>query len=70
VSCALPDCDVVLVWTERGGPPVTAPSDAGGFGSKLVRRSMTAQLGGSIERQWLEDGVVMTIHMSKERLAR
>jgi two-component sensor histidine kinase len=70
VSCALPDSDVVLVWTERGGPPVTAPSDAGGFGSKLVRRSMTAQLGGSIERQWLEDGVVVTIHMSKERLAR
>jgi two-component sensor histidine kinase len=70
VSCALPDSDVVLVWTERGGPPVTAPSDAGGFGSKLVTRSMTAQLGGSIERQWLEDGVVVTINMSKERLAR
>jgi two-component sensor histidine kinase len=69
VSCALPDSDVVIVWTERGGPPVTAPSNAGGFGSKLVTRSMTAQLGGSIERQWLEEGVVVTIKMSKDRLA-
>src|SRR6202171_3290211 len=70
VSCALPDSEVVIVWTERGGPLVTAPADAGGFGSKLVTRSMTAQLGGSIERQWLEEGVVVTIKISKERLAR
>jgi len=69
VSCALPESDVVIVWTERGGPHVIAPSDAGGFGSKLVTRSMTTQLGGSIERQWLDEGVVVTIKMSKERLA-
>ena len=31
---------------------------------------MTAQFGGSIERQWLEEGVVVTIRISKDRLAR
>jgi two-component sensor histidine kinase len=69
VSCAPPEDDVVVVWTERGGPPVSAPQDAGGFGSKLVTRSMTNQLGGSIDRQWFEEGVVVTITIRKERLA-
>jgi two-component sensor histidine kinase len=69
VSCVPPESEVVIVWTERGGPPVSAPSGTGGFGSKLVTRSMTAQLGGSIERQWLKEGVVVTIRISKDRLA-
>jgi two-component sensor histidine kinase len=69
VSCAQPEGGVVIVWTERGGPLVTAPADAGGFGSKLVTRSMTNQLGGSIERQWLKEGVVVTIKIRKDRLA-
>lgn len=69
VSCAVPESEVVIIWTERGGPLVTAPADAGGFGSKLVTRSMTHQLGGSIERQWLEEGIVATIKIRKDRLA-
>jgi len=70
VSCALPNDEIVIVWTERGGPLVTAPTGDGGFGSKLVMRSMSSQLGGSIDRQWLEEGVVVTIRINKERLAR
>lgn len=70
VSCTLPDTEIVIVWTERGGPPVSIPESAGGFGSKLVSRSMSTQLGGSIDRQWLREGVVATIKISKERLAR
>lgn len=69
VSCAPPVDDVVIVWSEHGGPPVTVPEGAGGFGSKLVIRSMEAQLGGSIERQWLAEGVVATITIRKDRLA-
>jgi len=69
VACALPDAEIVIVWTERGGPAVSAPVGAGGFGSKLVARSMTAQLGGSIDRQWLPEGVVVTIKIDKDRLA-
>jgi two-component sensor histidine kinase len=69
VSCKAHDDDVVLMWTERGGPPMSAPTTPEGFGSKLIHRSMTAQLGGSIAFDWSQEGLVATLRMSKERIA-
>jgi two-component sensor histidine kinase len=70
VSCNANDDEVIVMWTERGGPPVIPPSvKLQGFGSKLVHRSMAAQLGGSIAFDWSEEGVVVTLRMSKSRLA-
>jgi hypothetical protein len=37
--------------------------------SKLVHRSMAAELGGAIAFDWSEEGVVVTLRMSKDRLA-
>jgi len=68
VSAPPPEEDAVIVWTERGGPPVTAPAGAGGFGSKLVVRSL-AQIGGSIDCSWQTEGVVITMRIKAERLA-
>jgi two-component sensor histidine kinase len=62
--------DLIIVWTERGGPPVSAPEGDGGFGSKLVARSLETQLGGSLDCQWLEEGVVVTLKLSKDKLSR
>jgi len=61
--------DIIITWTERGGPPVVAPVTPGGFGSDLIHRSMSAQLGGRIHNDWGKDGLVATLHMSKARLA-
>jgi two-component sensor histidine kinase len=61
--------EVVIMWTERGGPPVVAPARLEGFGSKLVNRSMSHQLGGAIIFDWSEEGVVVTLRISKARLA-
>ena len=69
VSCDSSSEDVVVVWTEQGGPPVVAPVGSGGYGSKLILRAMTAQFGGTIERNWAHDGVVVTLRMDKKRLA-
>jgi two-component sensor histidine kinase len=69
VSCNANDDEVVIAWTERGGPPVVAPKKIDGFGSKLVQRSMAAQLGGAISYDWAPEGVVVTLRMSKDRLA-
>jgi two-component sensor histidine kinase len=69
VSCNANDDEVLVMWTERGGPPIAAPAMLDGFGSKLVERSMAAQLGGAIAFDWSEEGVVVTLRMSKDRLA-
>ena len=69
VSCTAHDDEVVVIWAERGGPPVVAPTGAGGFGSQLIRRGITGQLRGSIDCDWASDGVIVTVRMDKHRLA-
>jgi two-component sensor histidine kinase len=68
VSCASHESEVIVMWTERGGPPVVAPTGTLGFGSKLVTRCISAQLGGSIACEWQEGGVIVTLRMNKDRL--
>lgn len=67
VSCLSEEDDVVVIWTETGGPPVAEPP-SGGFGSKLITRSISAQLGGSITYNWSPGGVIVTLRMRKDRL--
>src|SRR5579859_7686040 len=69
VSCKAHDDEVVIMWTERGGPSMSSLTSSEGFGSKLVQRSMTAQLGGTIAFDWSDEGLVVTLRMSKDRLA-
>ncbi|WP_338033459.1 hypothetical protein [Devosia salina] len=57
-------CDgevVTIVWTERGGPDVQPSNGADGYGSQLVIRSVTGQLGGSIAYDWSAEGVIVTL---------
>lgn len=68
VSCSIEDSDVVIVWTENGGPPVSMSRGKAGFGSKLVNMSITGQLGGSIKFDWPSEGAIVTLRMSKARL--
>lgn len=60
---------IVLSWIERGGPTVEAPEGLGGFGSKLVQRSVTGQLGGAIDYDWNADGLIVTLRMTRAHLA-
>jgi two-component sensor histidine kinase len=68
VSCIEEDeTEVVLVWTERGGPRVIPPKIAG-YGSKLVGRVISHELSGTITRDWSPEGAIITIRMSKSRI--
>lgn len=49
-----------LIWTEAGGPQVTAPVQRG-FGSRLIERSARDQLGGEATVDFLPRGVVYTV---------
>jgi two-component sensor histidine kinase len=44
-----------LVWSEEGGPPVTAPARAG-FGSRLISQ-LARQLGGEVIHDWRPEGL-------------
>ena len=68
VSSSSHEDEVVVVWTERGGPPVESPTGQGGFGSKLINRAMSAQLGGTLTCDWAEDGVIVTLKMDRKSL--
>ena len=68
IFCTADDGSVVIVWKEKGGPPVHKARGEPGFGSKLVNRSITSQLGGTIEFEWPEEGMIVTLRMSKARM--
>jgi two-component sensor histidine kinase len=59
---------IVVIWTEHGGPPVSSPTGQGGFGSKLINRALSAQLGGSITCDWAKEGVIVTLSMNRKSL--
>lgn len=60
---------VELTWMERGGPEVTAPPQASGFGSTLVHRSVSKQLGGEIGYDWQPEGLIVTLLLDRDKLA-
>lgn len=69
ISGTSTDAEVHMVWTERGGPSVSSKGEEG-YGSKLLNRSITGQLGGSIATDWSDDGIIVTVTMNAEKLAQ
>ncbi len=61
--------DVRIVWAERGGPQVQKGTGGTGYGSRLVERSVSGQLGGSIEYDWAEEGLVATLLLKAGKLS-
>ncbi len=68
ISGAEEGTDVVLNWVERGGPQVK-PRQKEGFGSLLIKTTVTGQLGGRASYDWKSEGVAIRISIPKERLA-
>ena len=68
ISGTTTEREVLITWTERGGPTV-APPKGSGYGSKLLNRSVTGQLGGSMQTEWSLEGVVVKLALSTDKLA-
>jgi PAS domain S-box-containing protein len=58
-----------LAWRERGGPSVAEPAGEG-FGTRLIAMSVRQQLGGTIERQWHDDGLEAVIEIPAASMHR
>jgi two-component sensor histidine kinase len=65
VKCSANSGEVEMVWSESGGPPTSKPSGRSGFGTKLVIRSLSDQLGGTIWASWPPTVAVIT-HKTRE----
>lgn len=59
---------IILTWLERGGPKIEAPKGLAGYGSKLVQRSVTGPLKGSIDYEWSEQGLIATLAVDRAML--
>jgi len=69
VHCTNETRDVVITWSEHGGPPVAPPTGNDGFGDLLIRSTVANQLGGQISREWKPEGLVIRLSVPRERLS-
>jgi PAS domain S-box-containing protein len=67
VEWAIVADNLVLTWSERGGPTIDREPEGEGFGS-LLARGATSQLGGQISRSWLPEGLIIRLTAPLERL--
>jgi PAS domain S-box-containing protein len=56
VAWALQGGNLVLRWTESGGPPVEPPKRRG-FGTRVLDNILTGQLGGEVRFDWRPSGL-------------
>jgi two-component sensor histidine kinase len=61
IHCAEHNDRFFVKWTETGGPRVTVPTAADGFGSRLVKATVEGQLRGEITREWRPEGLVVQL---------
>lgn len=50
------DGDCLITWRETGGPTVVAPARSG-FGTTLINRTITHDLGGNVDLRFASDGL-------------
>ena len=54
-----------VTWIEQGGPPVTAPAEAG-FGSRLIETSISGALDGGAEFTYEPAGLRVVLRFATE----
>jgi two-component sensor histidine kinase len=64
------DDKLTILWVERGGPAVVAPNARSGFGRGMIARAVSEDLGGSIAFDWSQEGVIATLRIDMNCLAR
>ena len=60
---------ICVIWAETGGPSITEKPILKSFGSQLIARSVSGQLGGELVYDWQQSGLVVTVRMHQARLA-
>lgn len=69
ISSRADEDDLYVIWAETGGPEIDEDPDMGGYGSRLIERSVASRFRGSLDYDWQATGLVATLRMRKDRLA-
>lgn len=65
-----PDGMLKIIWRENGGREISETPELNGFGSKLLRDTITRQFGGTLEKTWARSGLTARITLPMASLAR
>ena len=63
-ACDPQDDEVDMIWIERGGPAV-APPTRRGFGTRLIERQLSYELGGTSDVDFAADGLAVKMHIPR-----
>ncbi|HWK95330.1 MAG TPA: HWE histidine kinase domain-containing protein [Pseudolabrys sp.] len=63
------DEQLLIDWTERGGPAVVQPPENAGFGTRLSRSTIVGQFGGELAYHWRPEGLSVAMSMPLSALA-
>ncbi|GGE22764.1 hypothetical protein GCM10011529_31710 [Polymorphobacter glacialis] len=69
ISWAVAKGRLAFSWEEKDGPVIITPPELKGFGSVLVRTSVSSGLRGELTVHWNPDGLVVIVSAETERLA-
>ena len=69
IAIDVSDDQVVITWSESGGPAITDP-ETKGFGTQLIDLSVVRQLGGAIVNDWDHDGLIATVTLPRSAMRR
>lgn len=68
IQWTLQEENVDFLWTETCGPCIESPPTFEGFGTQLSQRSITGQLGGTLDRDWRPEGLCVHMTLPLNRL--
>jgi two-component sensor histidine kinase len=60
---------LMLSWTESGGPQISTTPDANGFGSALARKMVVRQFGGDLRYDWRPGGLTVSVDLPVDQLS-
>lgn len=69
ISSTVDDDTLILIWAETGGPELVENPVMHGFGSNVMLRSVSRQLGGTVTYDWQSAGLVAELRVQRAMLA-
>lgn len=61
---------LAIRWRESGGPPIERAPEQSGFGSVLLRNTVSRRFGGTLESHWRKQGVTVEVLLPIAKLTQ